>query len=58
MKNMTEIKRLRLEKGLTQVDVAIACGVSKQAYMSWEYGVSKPNEENQIKLDAVLKESK
>lgn len=54
MKNMTEVKRLRLAKGMTQIDVAIACGVSQQAYVRWEYGVSKPNEENQIKLDAVL----
>lgn len=48
------IKELRKQKGMTQIDVAIAVGVSLTAYQLWERGVMKPNEENEKKLKEVL----
>lgn len=50
-----EIKERRLELGLTQLDVAIAVGVSPEAFRNWERGASTPKEENLIKLRTVLK---
>ena len=52
---MENIKARRKELGLTQVDVARECGVSINTYNRWEYGVAKPNEENEKKLKEVLK---
>ena len=48
------IKSKRLELGLTQTDVAKACGVSLAAYRLWELEVGKPSEENMKKLMQVL----
>ena len=48
------IKSKRLELGLTQTDVAKACGVSLAAYRLWELEAGKPNEENMKKLMEVL----
>ena len=49
-----KIKSKRLELGLTQTDVAKACGVSLAAYRLWELEAGKPNEENMKKLMEVL----
>ena len=49
------IKQLRSSLGMTQIDVAVKCGVSLSSLRMWEKGVTKPNEENLIKLKEVLK---
>ena len=49
-----DIKKLRKDKNLTQIQVAVMCGVSLTAYQLWEKGVNTPNEENMIKLKKVL----
>jgi transcriptional regulator with XRE-family HTH domain len=48
------LKALRIAKGLTQVQVAAAVGVSLTTYRMWEYGMP-PTEENRKKLEEVLK---
>ena len=48
------IKELRKELGLTQVEVAKQVGVSLSAYLLWERGVSNPTPENLEKLKKVL----
>jgi len=48
------IKKLREEKGMTQVEVARKAGVSINTYRNWEYQVAEPNEENKKKLMEVL----
>ena len=50
-----DIKKLRKELGLTQSEVAVFCGVSLTAFQNWERGTSKPTEENQKKLEKLLK---
>lgn len=49
------LKEARKKQGLTQVEVAIACGVGMNTYILWERGVSKPKAENLKKLQKVLK---
>ena len=51
---MDNLKELRVERGLTQADVARKVGVSLTAYLVWERGVGNPNEENMQKLKEVL----
>ena len=48
------LKSLREEKGLTQIDMAIMVGVSLSSFRMWEKGVTKPNEINAAKLKKVL----
>lgn len=52
--NLENLKELRLQKGLSQVEVAKHCGVSVNAYIHWEKGVSKPTEENEAKLEKIF----
>ena len=49
-----DLKKLRKEKKLTQIEVAKRVGVSMVSYQLWERGVSSPNDENRIKLIKVL----
>jgi len=51
---MENLKELRLDRGMTQVDVAKAVGVSLSAYVLWERGVMNPTQENLEKLKNVL----
>lgn len=51
---LENIKALRLEKKLTQIEVARQVGVTMTAYINWEKGANKPNEENLQKLTEVL----
>jgi transcriptional regulator with XRE-family HTH domain len=44
----------RQELGLTQIDVAVAVGVSAGGYRLWEAGGMKPSPENEMKLRQVL----
>ena len=55
---MENLKELRTKKGLTQVEVARAVGVSLATYLLWERGVGRPNKENQVKLEEFFKEVK
>ena len=52
--NMQDLKKLRIEKGLTQLEIAKHCGVSPTAYRMWEFGVATPKPENMEKLKEVL----
>ena len=49
-----DLKKIRLEKKMTQIQVAKACGVSLVSYRNWEDGVTKPNDENMKNLEKVL----
>lgn len=44
------LKRLRVEKGLTQADIAEMIGVSQQAVGKWERGLSAPDYDALINL--------
>lgn len=48
------IAELRKKKGLSQIEVAAAVGVSLGAYRLWELGGGKPTPENLEKLKKVL----
>ncbi len=54
--NLENLKEIRLKKGLTQIEVAKQVKVSVNSYRAWEQGVSKPSEENLIKLKEVLRD--
>ena len=49
------LKEKRIELGITQMEAAKRIGVSLSSYRMWEFGVTSPNEENQKKLDEMLK---
>ena len=49
-----EMKKLRTNNQLTQIDVAVAVGVSVAAYRLWEAGGGNPTAENAVKLEAAL----
>ena len=51
---MQDLKQARKQKGLTQSDVAVAIGVSQQAYAKYENGQVVPNDETLAKLYDVL----
>jgi DNA-binding XRE family transcriptional regulator len=55
MNNATKIEEARKKLGLTQFQAAALCGVSLNAYIKWEKGVSKPNETNKEKVKDILK---
>ena len=48
------IKQLRLDKEMTQMEVARLCEVSLYTFQKWEKQVAKPSKENLIKLKKVL----
>lgn len=48
------LKKNRIERGLTQTQVAVLVGASLTSYQNWERGVTTPTEENQAKLKKVL----
>ena len=50
------LKEYRIKHNLSQVNMAQLLSVSITAYINWERGVMCPNEENQIKIDALFKE--
>lgn len=51
---MSKLKKARLERELTQIDVAKAVGVSLVSYRNWEDGVTTPKDENLARLEQVL----
>ena len=52
---MTDLKEYRIKNGLSQMDMASRFNVSMNAYILWEREISTPNEENQKKIDELLK---
>lgn len=65
MKLEEKLVRLRKEKGLSQMNVAEAMGISRQAISRWEVGVALPSTDNlrklaelyEVSMDSLLKES-
>lgn len=51
---MNDLKSIRKNKGISQMTLAQKVGVSLLTIQLWEKGVTKPNEENQVKLEKVL----
>jgi len=51
---MDNLKQIRIEKGLTQMQLAASVGVSLNTIIKWENGAGKPSDENQKRLDEVL----
>lgn len=51
---MNDLKSIRKNKGISQMTLAQKVGVSLLTIQLWEKGVTKPNEENQIKLEKTL----
>lgn len=49
------IRRLRIELGISQEKLAELVGVSRQAVAKWETGVSKPNSENLYRIAEALR---
>ncbi len=51
----TAIKKARLEKGYSQMNVASILGVSLLTYIQWEKGTTRnPHPENKQKLEELL----
>jgi transcriptional regulator with XRE-family HTH domain len=50
------LKERRTRLGFTQIEVAIAIGVSMSAYQLWERGAMNPTPDNQEKLDKFFEE--
>jgi DNA-binding transcriptional regulator YiaG len=51
---MENLKELRIEAGLTQMQLAARCNVSLSTVRLWEAGAGSPNEENHKRLLEVL----
>ena len=47
---MSNLKKLRIEKGVTQVELAKIIGVSKSTYSYWEMDKYQPDQESLFKL--------
>ena len=52
--NWQDIKKIREEKKMTQVEVSRLCGVSLAGFRIWESGGGDPSPENLKKLKSVL----
>lgn len=48
------LKKRRLERGLSQVEIAKILGINKSSYCSWESGRAKPNQKNLVALAEIL----
>lgn len=49
-----DYKKLRTEKGMTQIQAAIACGVAVVTWRLWESGGGQPSVENMAKIREVF----
>ena len=49
-----KLSLLRKQRGMTQMELAEALDVSRQAVSRWEQGVSEPSTENLIKIGQLL----
>ena len=43
---MKDLKKIRLEKKITQIELARRVGVSINTIIKWENGIRKPNDQN------------
>ena len=50
---MNKYRELRLRKGFTQVQAAVFCEVSLNAWILWEKGAGNPNDENAPKVEQM-----
>ncbi|MGV3178313.1 LexA family transcriptional regulator [Streptococcus sp. 11273D007BW] len=48
------LKKRRLEKDLSQIEIAEILGINKSSYSSWESGRAKPNQKNLAALADIL----
>ncbi len=53
--NSEQLKDIRIQKKLTQVEMAKKIGVPPVTYIAWEQGKSTPNFENKLKIKEFLK---
>lgn len=53
-KKLTELKRIRKAKGLTQKDVAEKLGIATHSYTRYECGVRRPNIDTLLKIANIL----
>lgn len=51
---MTAIRRLREEKGISQLEFAIAMGVTQGAVSHWETGRRKPDIDDLVRMAELL----
>ena len=54
--DLTQLKKIRQEMNLFQLDMAKKVGVTLNTYRNWELGANEPSEENMEKLKKVLEE--
>lgn len=52
--NNTALKELRIEKKLTQTELASKLNISQKSYSNWESGKAEPTLDNIIKLANIL----
>lgn len=48
------LKKRRIEKDLSQVEIAEMLNINKSSYSSWESGRAKPNQKNLVALAKIL----
>ncbi len=53
-KKLTEMKRIRKERGLRQKDVAEKLGIATHSYTRYECGVRRPNIDTLLKIADIL----
>lgn len=51
---MAKLKELRKVRGISQLDLAEAVGVSRQTVSKWENGIIQPSANNLVRLSQVL----
>lgn len=51
---MTKLKEFRTARGISQEDLAVLVGVSRQTISKWENEIVKPSVENLMRLSQVL----
>jgi len=49
-----DLKKIRLELGKSQIDMASEIGVSLNTYTLWERNAGNPSEENEVKLKETI----
>ena len=48
------LKQKRIEKGMTQAEIADIIRINRSSYNSWESGRAKPNQKNLSALASIL----
>ena len=57
MKFQERLKELRLQKGISQMDLSMATGISQSAIAKWELGKTEPTATALITLSHYFEES-